>query len=129
MSREHLARWKPQNAGVPFETGREVHRMQHRDLASIVALTTLALTVGVGCPEDPKPTPPKPAAAIPAKPATTTPTTTTAATVAAAAGKDGPLGTATLKGTVNFSGKALEMKVPKKRKDAEFCKTKDVKYN
>jgi plastocyanin len=43
--------------------------------------------------------------------------------------KAGPMGTATIKGVVNFSGKAPEMKVPKKRKDAEFCKTKDVKYN
>ena len=33
--------------------------MHRRDLASLVALSTLALTVGVGCPEDPKPTPPK----------------------------------------------------------------------
>ena len=43
--------------------------------------------------------------------------------------KAGPLGSATIKGVINFSGKAPEMKVPKKRKDAEFCKTKEVKYN
>jgi plastocyanin len=30
---------------------------------------------------------------------------------------------------VNFTGKAPEMKVPAKRKDAEFCKGKEVKYN
>ena len=100
--------------------------MHRRDLASLVALSTLALTVGVGCPEDPKPTPPK---------ATTTttaakPTTTAAASAApVVTTKAGPLGTATIKGVVNFSGKAPEMKVPKKRKDAEFCKTKEVKYN
>ena len=39
------------------------------------------------------------------------------------------MGTANIKGTVNFTGKPMEMKVPKKRKDAEFCKTKEVKYN
>jgi len=40
------------------------------------------------------------------------------------------MGTATIKGAVSFTGKAApEMKVPKKRKDAEFCKTKEVKYN
>jgi plastocyanin len=30
---------------------------------------------------------------------------------------------------VNFTGKAPEMKVPAKRKAAEFCKDKEVKYN
>lgn len=103
--------------------------MHRRDLASLVALSTLALTVGVGCPEDPKPTPPKattadtaakPATSVAAKPTTTAPVANT---------KAGPMGTATIKGVVNFSGKAPEMKVPKKRKDAEFCKTKEVKYN
>jgi plastocyanin len=101
--------------------------MHRRDLASLVALSTLALTVGVGCPEDPKPTPPKPATV--ATVVTPVTTTTGAAKPAAPAGKDGPMGTATIKGVVNFSGKAPEMKVPKKRKDAEFCKTKEVKYN
>lgn len=102
--------------------------MHRRDLASLVALSTLALTVGVGCPEDPKPTPPKPAADT-AKPATTATTKATATAAPVVNTKAGPLGTATIKGVVNFSGKAPEMKVPKKRKDAEFCKTKEVKYN
>ncbi len=39
------------------------------------------------------------------------------------------MGTATIKGVVNFTGKAPEMKVPAKRKAAEFCKDKEVKYN
>jgi len=39
------------------------------------------------------------------------------------------MGTATIKAVVNFTGKAPEMKVPTKRKDAEFCKGKAVKYN
>jgi plastocyanin len=102
--------------------------MHRRDLASLVALSSLALTVGVGCPEEPKPTPPKPVGAntAAAKPTTTATAATTAPVVNT---KAGPLGTATIKGVVNFSGKAPEMKVPKKRKDAEFCKTKEVKYN
>jgi plastocyanin len=102
----------------------------HRDLASVAALASIALTIGVGCPEETKPIPPAPktTAAAPA----------TSADKAAkkeekkeekAGGGDGKMGTATLKGVVNFTGKAPEMKVPKKRKDAEFCKTKDVKYN
>jgi plastocyanin len=102
--------------------------MNGRDLASVAALASLALTIGVGCPEEPKPTPKTSTAAAPA------------ATHSADAKKDEPkkdehggkeakFGTATIKGVVNFSGKAPEMKVPKKRKDAEFCKTKEVKYN
>ena len=101
--------------------------MHRRDLASLIALSTFALTVGVGCPEDPKPTPPKATTAdTAAKPATSAKPTTSAPVVNT---KAGPMGTATIKGVVNFSGKAPEMKVPKKRKDAEFCKTKEVKYN
>jgi plastocyanin len=98
-------------------------------LASSVCLATLSLTLGVGCPEEPKPTPA---------------TKTTAAPVASGdkkaekkeekadekkGGAEGKFGTASIKGVVSFSGKAPEMKVPKKRKDAEFCKTKEVKYN
>lgn len=103
--------------------------MHRRDLASLTALATIALTIGVGCPED------KPAGTTGgAKPALSAkPTVTATATSTAAAtpppGKDGPMGTATIKGSVAFTGKAIEMKVPKKRKDAEFCKTKEVKYN
>lgn len=103
--------------------------MHRRDIASLVALSTLALTVGVGCPEDPKPTPPKPPTADTAKTAPVASAKPTTTGAAAAPGKDGPMGTATIKGVVDFSGKAPEMKVPKKRKDAEFCKTKEVKYN
>jgi plastocyanin len=103
--------------------------MHRRDLASLAAVATLALTVGVGCPEENK---------APQKPATTAPAAKT--TEAAKPepkkeepkkdeGKEGKMGTASIKGVVNFTGKAPEMKVPKKRKDAEFCKTKEVKYN
>jgi plastocyanin len=100
--------------------------MHRRDLASFVSLSAFAVALG-GCPEDPKPTPPKPVTAdTAAKPATSAKPTASAPVVNT---KAGPMGTATIKGVVNFSGKAPEMKVPKKRKDAEFCKTKDVKYN
>jgi plastocyanin len=109
--------------------------MHRRDLASLAALATLALTVGVGCPEE------KGAPSGGQKPAQTTaaPKPTAAegkegkegkAKPEPAAGKEGAMGTATIKGVVSFTGKnAPEMKVPKKRKDAEFCKTKEVKYN
>jgi plastocyanin len=107
--------------------------MHRRDLASLAALATLALTVGVGCPEE-KPAPPAKAsasahteAAQSAKPGASS--AASAAKSAAPAGGEAKMGTATIKGVVNFSGKAPEMKVPKKRKDAEFCKTKEVKYN
>jgi plastocyanin len=101
--------------------------MHRRDLASVAALASIALTIGVGCPEEPKPTPAKPATAVnTAKPveAKTAETKT-----AAPAGSEGKMGTATIKGVVKLTGKPPEMKVPKKRKDAEFCKTKEVKYN
>ncbi|MEP7122058.1 MAG: carboxypeptidase regulatory-like domain-containing protein [Byssovorax sp.] len=100
--------------------------MHRRDLASFISLSAFAVALA-GCPEDPKPTPPKPVAAdTAAKPAMSAKPMTTAPVVNT---KAGPMGTATIKGVVNFSGKAPEMKVPKKRKDAEFCKTKEVKYN
>jgi plastocyanin len=41
----------------------------------------------------------------------------------------GVYGTATVRGVVRFTGRAPEMKVPKKRKDAEFCKATQVPYN
>jgi plastocyanin len=106
--------------------------MHRRDLASLTALSLFALTVGVGCPEDPPAagtsggamatkTTVKPMASASAV-ASTKPTATMAA-------KEGPSGKGVIKGAVSFSGKAPEMKVPAKRKDAEFCKGKEVKYN
>ncbi len=46
-----------------------------------------------------------------------------------AGGGEAKFGTATIKGVVDFTGKAPEMKVPAKRKDAEVCKDKEIKYN
>lgn len=48
---------------------------------------------------------------------------------AKAGGGEGKFGTAKITGVVDFTGAAPEMKTPAKRKDAEFCKDKDVKYN
>ncbi len=100
--------------------------MHRRDLASVAALASLALTIGVGCPEEPKP-----AVKTTAAPAKTVEVKKDEPKKddAKGGGSDGKMGTATIKGVVNFTGKAPEMKVPKKRKDAEVCKAKDVKYN
>src|SRR5262249_48303736 len=104
--------------------------MHRRDLASVAALASLALTIGVGCPEEPKPKadtkPPAPAPAAQPAAADTKPAE---AAGKEAAGKEGKMGTATIKGVVKLTGKAPEMKAPKKRKDAELCKAKEVKYN
>jgi plastocyanin len=102
----------------------------HR-LASLAAVASIALTIGVGCSED-KPADTKPTGGAAKPPGTTAaqhPTASAHPTGAAPSGKQGAMGTATIKGAVAFSGKAPEMKVPKKRKEAEFCKTKEVKYN
>ena len=100
----------------------------HRQLASLAAVALTSLTLFVGCGGDEKPAsgsaPAKPNTAKPA--VTTTATATATQTAAAAPAKEG---NATIKGVVAFSGKAPEMKVPAKRKDADFCKTKEVKYN
>src|SRR5689334_14040550 len=100
--------------------------MHRRDLASLAALATLALTVGVGCPEDPKatPTPPPKTSAAAKPPVSAAPSATPSA--AANTGPAGAMGTATIKGVVNFTGKsAPEMKVPKARKTVEVCKAKE----
>lgn len=100
--------------------------MHRRDLVSLSALALTALTLGVGCPEEnSKPT------------GGTAPAKSVAATVAAPSAKAATpppseaavAGKGTIKGVVNFTGKPVEMKVPAKRKDADFCKTKEVKYN
>lgn len=97
----------------------------HRRYLAVIALA--ALFVGVGCTEEQKPSAAGAGSAkTAAKPATTASAAPTATTTAAAAA---PVGNATIKGVVNFTGTAPEMKVPAKRKEAEFCKTKEVKYN
>jgi plastocyanin len=107
--------------------------MHPRDLASFAAVATVALTLA-GCPDEPKPNstggkPGTTTAATTPKATATSATAAPTATGAAAGGHEEKWGTATIKGVANFSGKAPEMKVPKKRKDAEICKAKDIKYN
>ncbi len=41
----------------------------------------------------------------------------------------GRFGTGTIKGVVDFTGRPPVMTVPRKRKDAEVCKTRDIKDN
>lgn len=101
-----------------------------RQLASVAAIAITALALG-GCGDD------KPAGGTgtsgTGKPATTTKPSAAATTSAAATSKPAATpakeGNATIKGAVAFSGKAPEMKVPAKRKDADVCKSKEVKYN
>ena len=99
----------------------------HRQLASLAAIALTTLVLGVGCGED------KPASgSAPAKTATSKPpatATTAAPATSSAAAAPAKEGNATIKGVVAFSGKAPEMKVPVKRKDADVCKSKEVKYN
>jgi len=105
--------------------------MRGRDLASFAALSALALTIGVGCPEEPKKEPPKPATSAAAHTETKKPEPKKEEPKKEEPkkGAEGKMGTATIKGVVEFSGKAPEMKVPKKRHEMDFCKTKEVKYN
>lgn len=96
----------------------------HRQLATFAAIAITALALG-GCGGDEKgsTTGGAPSAKPSAKP------TAAATTTSAAAKAPAKEGTATIKGVVSFSGKAPEMKVPAKRKDADVCKAKEVPYN
>jgi plastocyanin len=101
----------------------------HRQFATFAAIALTALALG-GCGEDkPSPSGTSGSAKPTAKPtgaATTKATATATATATAAAPK---MGASTIKGAVAFSGKAPEMKVPAKRKDADVCKAKELKHN
>ncbi len=100
----------------------------HRQLASLAAVALTSLVLGIGCGGDEK----SGSGSAPAKPTTAKPAVTATATAPAtstAAAAPAKEGNSTIKGAVSFSGKAPEMKVPAKRKDADFCKTKEVKYN
>ena len=100
----------------------------HRQLASLAAIALTALALG-GCGDD------KPAGGSgtsgTSKPATTSKpaATTSAAATSKPAATPAKEGASTIKGVVAFSGKAPEMKVPAKRKDADVCKAKEVPYN
>jgi plastocyanin len=113
--------------------------MNVRSLISMTALAVAAAAFVTGCPGDEqpqgggKPGPtggakgPSPkgtgtGTAQPAGSGTGGPTKPTG-------GGDAKFGAGVIKGTVKFSGTAPEMKVPKKRKEADFCKDTEVKYN
>src|SRR5689334_17609302 len=106
--------------------------MARRELASLAVLAFTALTVGVGCPEE---QPTGGTTGGPAKPPTVKTGATPSATPSGKAeaptggGAAAPEGKGTIKGTVTLTGKPVEMKVPAKRKEAEFCKGKEVVYN
>ncbi len=119
--------------------------MHLREIASIIALGAATVTIGIGCGGDDKAAPKPDSAKADGKKdkkgdhgdkkgdkADDKKADDKKADDKKADDKGGAaakLGTATIKGVVNFTGKAPEMKVPKKRKDAEFCKNKEVKYN
>jgi plastocyanin len=90
------------------------------------------MTIGVGCPDDSAGPPTGPTSkpttrATGAATGTAASTAKPATTGSAAAAPTGATGT--IKGVANFAGKGPEMKVPTKRKEAELCKDKEVKYN
>lgn len=97
----------------------------HRQLATFAAIALTALALG-GCGED---KPSGSGASGSAKPTGATKPTAATTTSAAATAAPAKEGNATIKGVVAFSGKAPEMKVPAKRKDADVCKAKELKHN
>ncbi|MGK3982158.1 carboxypeptidase regulatory-like domain-containing protein [Sorangium sp. So ce136] len=115
--------------------------MHARDLVSLSALALAALTLGVGCPEEPSrpagaaattgTTPAAPGASAEQPGAARQPSQAPQATgqAAAPAAPPTPEGKGTIKGVVKFTGKPVEMKVPTARKDAPFCQDKEVAYN
>jgi plastocyanin len=109
--------------------------MKVRSFASIASLT-LAAAALVACPGGDK----KPSGATTAMPAPATSGNAAATANAAATGSAttkpastggaaASYGKGTIKGVVSFTGTPIEMKVPKKRKEADLCKDKEIKYN
>ncbi len=105
--------------------------MKTRSMVSIATLAVASAALLTGCPEsggDKKPGGKKPAttgAAVTSKPATTG----TGATKPTGGGSEEKFGKGVIEATVKFTGEAPEMKVPKKRSEAEFCKDEEVKFN
>jgi plastocyanin len=111
--------------------------MNVRSLVSMAALAVAAAAFVTGCPGDepqgggPKSGPtggPKGPAGKGTGTAATAPSATAGPTKPTGGG-EAKFGTGVVKGVVKFSGTAPEMKTPKKRKEADFCKDTDVKYN
>ncbi len=106
--------------------------MNLRSKLSLTTVSIASLALLTGCPEDNKGAAggtagsAKPAASTPAGPATGAGSTKPAAQP----GGGEAYGKGVLTGTVKFTGEEpLPMEVPKKRKDAEFCKDAEVKHN
>lgn len=104
--------------------------MKTRSMVSIATLAVASAALLTGCPEsggDKKPGGNKPAttSASTSKPATTG----TGATKPTGGGSEEKFGKGVIEATVKFTGEAPEMKVPKKRSEAEFCKDEEVAFN
>jgi plastocyanin len=113
--------------------------MNRRPLISVATVALASLALLAGCPEDKpggtstsgaKPPAPKTSGSGPAAGGSTSPAGSGAKTDPAPSGDSGAYGKGVIKGVVKFTGdEVVPMDVPKKRKDAEFCKTKEVKHN
>lgn len=105
--------------------------MNVRSMVSIATLTLGTMALLTGCPGDDKGTGAggKPSAKPTTPTGSTKPTATGAPTASADNGGGAQWGKGVIKGTVKFDGEAPPMKVPKKRKEAELCKDKEIVYN
>lgn len=113
--------------------------MNLRSLFSVATVSLASLALLAGCPEDKggggatsgaKPPAPKTSGPQPAGSGTQPAGSGKTTEAPAPGGGDGQFGKGVIKGVVKFTGEdAVPMEVPKKRKDAEFCKTKEVKHN
>ena len=96
--------------------------MKTLSMVSIATLAVASAALLTGCPDDggKKPTGPtaKPTGAATGAP----PATGTGATKPTGGDSAEAYGKGVIKATVKFTGEAPEMKVPKKRSEAEFCK-------
>jgi plastocyanin len=105
--------------------------MNTRSMVSVVTVALASAALLTGCPDDGAGAK---GAATGKKPVATTTGAPTAKTSAGATkptggGADAAFGKGVIKATVKFTGEAPEMKVPKKRSEAEFCKDEEVKFN
>lgn len=102
-----------------------------RSMVSVVTVALASAALLTGCPSEgggkaggaatgKKPTATTTGAAKP---------TASGATKTTGGGSDAAFGKGVIKATVKFTGEAPEMKVPKKRGEAEFCKDEELKFN
>ncbi|MBI4699867.1 MAG: hypothetical protein HY744_01650 [Deltaproteobacteria bacterium] len=101
--------------------------MAARRLVPSAALSLVLFPAVAGCPGQ---EPPPPPAAAPASAAVSGSSRTASSGPAASARPaGGKLGQGAIAGVVKFTGAAPKMPPPKKRKEVEFCKDKDVPFN